>query len=273
MVSNLFGTLARARIILGEPLDSPPTDRVEVDPGRLLQSPLSLLGRCVGRSGTCGRGTSPRVRPWPTRTSIGRSAATAIVARRRRRVHHFAAGLYRGPRASPACALQPGHVSDTTFRGPILSRTRKSDCTIKFIVASACITRPQLAQGRAAAGERLCRWLAGHESAAVMPLPEGMTRIVVRRSLGRPADRHDSRHGDLPIYAEADFTSPAQSSLVAACPRVHSAIIWAITAWRTNTRCCKRRARLSPSRRDLAVHRRGPSAAGRHGFRPIDPRA
>ena len=34
-----------------------------------------------------------------------------------------------------------------------------------------------------------------------------------------------------------------------------------------------RRARLPSPRRDLAVYRGGPAAAGRHGVRPIDPRA
>ena len=64
MVSNLFGTLPRARAILGEPLER--VRRLIELRGRAaagLTSPLGIILRPPGDCGTCGPATSAAGRP------------------------------------------------------------------------------------------------------------------------------------------------------------------------------------------------------------------
>ena len=75
--------------------------------------------------------------------------------------------------------------------------------------------------------------------AAVMPLPEGLSELALRRGARRAARADDPRGRTACRFMPRPISaSPARSIRIAACPRDRSAITWATTAWRTIFRCC-----------------------------------
>ena len=93
---------------------------------------------------------------------------------------------------------------------------------------------------RAAAGERVRRRAAGDDGGRGHAAARGDERTGLRRRVG-PAARADDlprrancRSTPRPISASRGYHRPE----AAASPRGPSAIIWAITAWRTISRCC-----------------------------------
>ncbi len=125
-----------------------------------------------------------------------RPAAAAILARRRRSVYHAAAGLHRRCRAARPAALEPRHVSHPTLRRAVPAGRAKSACTIKSIAASACITPRPIRGGEPLRVNIFVGGTPAMTLAAVMPLPEGMSRTRLRRRAGRPSHSDDRRGGD-----------------------------------------------------------------------------
>ena len=141
MVSNLFGTIERARYIFRDSLDSVrQLVEMKIDPRPVLKKPSKWLG--IARSGWT---TQPKfVGGGPVlenQTTIDAIAATQVLAARWRGVHHAAAGLYRGSGPAGLAAFELGHVSRAAFGRTVSNRTPRSGCTIRFIAASACIMR------------------------------------------------------------------------------------------------------------------------------------
>ena len=184
------------------------------------------------------RHVAPRAGAGRTRRPSANCRNFSLVARRRRSVHHLAAGLHGRPRAARLAAIESWRVSRAAFRRAISaergsrpalsnpSRHRRASC------------RGDSAR-RAAAGEYLRRRRAGDDRGR----GDAAARRIVGTWLCRRA-RRAARADDPPagrscrFMPKPIFASPARSIRIAACPRDRSAITWATTAWRTIFPCC-----------------------------------
>ena len=137
MVSNLFGTLERARFMFRHTL--PHVRRLialKVDPNEFWRQPFRAL-----RALPTAAHMRPRRRsdgPVLAQPLDDRSAAaTQIVAGRRRCVHHAAAGLLGRPRAAWACGSPTWACTACSCPVGNTPRTAKWGCTISCIAALA----------------------------------------------------------------------------------------------------------------------------------------
>ena len=202
MVSNLFGTMDRVRFIFRDYARQRAAAGRAEGRSRPAGPPTVASGRpAAARCGTCGRGACQSRPVLAHETTIDQLAAAAVVARRRRGVHHAAAGLHRRPRPAGLAALEPGHVPRAAFRRPVSSRTARSACTTRSIAASACITRRPFAAASRCAVNVFVGGPPAMSVAAVMPLPEGMSRAGLRRRAGAATAIADDR----PRRATADL--------------------------------------------------------------------
>ena len=176
-----------------------------------------------------------------------RIAAAQVVARRRRGVHHAAAGLHRGRRSPRLAALEPGHVSRAAFGRPVCSRTAKIGLHYQIhrgigVHHAAAIRRGEPLRVNIFVGGPPAMTLA-----AVMPLPEGMPELTFAGALRRGAACADrSAAGNCRSTPTPISASPARSIPNRNCPKARSAIIWATTAWRIRFPGAERREGVSP---------------------------
>ena len=218
----------------------PPPRRAEGRPARALQAPLALSRRAVRRRCTCCR---RRVRAGPilAHDDDARPAAAAPVAGRA-----TAGRSSRCRRSTPRTPTGPAGGSRTwactasSSRATSTSRTARSGCTTRSTAASASTTRR-----RSGAGEplRVNVFVGGPPAltlAAVMPLPEGLPELSVRRRARRAGGVRDGRARRRPADPRRRrFLHRRHGrSRRAASPKGRSAITSAITAWRTTSRCC-----------------------------------
>ena len=142
MVSNLFGTIDRARLHLSR-----------------YARRGSAAGRAEGRSRPAGAAALALRRP--AADAVAHAAAARRVAARCWRTRRRSIELPQlqswpddggafitlpqvyteDPDQPGLAALEPGHVSRAAFRRPVSAESRKSACTIRSIAASACIMR------------------------------------------------------------------------------------------------------------------------------------
>ena len=154
-----------------------------------------------------------RARSCAHETTIDQLPQLVVLAARRRRVRHAAAGLHRGRRPARLAALEPGHVPRAAFRRRSTRRTARSACTTRFIAASACTTRRRSARG---VPLRVNIFVGGPPAltlAAVMPLPEGLPELAFAGALGGrrvPLIDRPRRAADLPPTPTS--ASPARRS-------------------------------------------------------------
>ncbi|HEY1784631.1 MAG TPA: UbiD family decarboxylase [Pirellulales bacterium] len=205
MVSNLFGTLPRARSILGEPLERVRRlIELKSEPGLALRSPWDYLGAAWGLW-----------HMWPRRVASGPATTHEIALDELPQLQSW-------PLDGGAFITLPQVYTEDAARPGL----RHSNLGMYRIQLSGGQYRPnqevglhyQIHRGIAvhhaaalAKGEplRVNIFVGGSPAmtlAAVMPLPEGLSELSVGGALaGRRIDMID-RPGELPIYAEADFT-------------------------------------------------------------------
>ena len=124
MVSNLFGTLERARYLFRDTLDRVRRlIELKLDASAGAAPPDALPGRAAGRAAHAAAARGRRAGAGP-RDDDRPTAAVEVLAGRRRRVHHAAAGLHGGRRAAGADAVEPGHVSRPAVRRPVRAEPR-----------------------------------------------------------------------------------------------------------------------------------------------------
>ena len=104
-------------------------------------------GRRPGRPGA----PRPRkVRSGPVlahETTLDQLPQLKCWPRRRRGLHHAAAGLHRGPRRPGAGTLEPGHVPRADLRRPVRAGPSRSGCTTSSTAGSAgTMRRPSAAR-------------------------------------------------------------------------------------------------------------------------------
>ena len=205
MVSNLFGTMDRVRYLFRDSLEKLKRLRHAARrPGRRAPPAAAVSRRLLvglvrpAAAGEVGRRDG-------VRDHVGPVAATEVVARRRRGVHHVAAGVHRRSRRSRLCAVELGDVSRADFRRARLAELRGRDCTTRSIAALRSTMRPPC--GAASCCGYTSSWAAppAMTVAAVMPLPEGMSELAFAGMLGRRRVPMFCRPGKLPVYAAADF--------------------------------------------------------------------
>ena len=205
MVSNLFGTLSRARMILGEPLERVRRlIELKSEPALALRAPWDYLGAAWGLW-----------HMWPRRVGTGPAVT-----------HEIAVGdlpqLVSWPRDGGAFITLPQVYTEDPAR-PGLRHSNLGMYRIQISGGQYETNREvglhyQIHRGigvhhaAALAGGKPLRvnvFVGGAPAmtlAAVMPLPEGLSELAVGGALaGRRIDMID-RPGELPIYAEADFT-------------------------------------------------------------------
>ncbi len=210
MVSNLFGTLPRARAILGEPLDRVRRlIELKSEPGRwLLRLAAQLSGGGNGDFGICGPGrvasgpchrtaddarsaSFPQLQSWPL--DGGAFITLPLVYTEdaaRPGLRHSNLGMYR-------IQLSGGQYQANQEVG--LHYQIHRGIAVHHAAALAQLDKPL----------RVNIFVGGAPAmilAAVMPLPEGMSELSVGGALaGRRIEMID-RPDALPIYAQADFT-------------------------------------------------------------------
>ena len=146
MVSNLFGTMERARFMFRDSLERVRRlVELKIDPTAALRRPLQLCRRCADGAGDAAAVGRPRRRDGERDDDLAVAAAGEL-AGRRRGVHHAAAGLHRGRARAGLAAVEPGHVPRAAFRRRSTSRIARSACTTRFTAGSACITRRRFAR-------------------------------------------------------------------------------------------------------------------------------
>ena len=167
--------------------------------GRPAAAPAAVPGlRRRGRPGTPGRSGPHRARCWPTKPR-STNCRNSFVARRRRRLHHAAAGLHRGPRTPRAWRTRTWAC--TACRFPAASTSPTSEVGLHYQIHRGIGVHHAAAMRR---GEqlRVNVFVGGPPAmtvAAVMPLPEGMSELAFAGVLGRPP-----RADDLPARRAAD---------------------------------------------------------------------
>ena len=117
MVSNLFGTIDRARYLFRDTLDGVRRlVELKVDPAEALRHPLNAARARYRPRGRCVRSSSARTGDGTHGHDLG-TAAAPVLARRRRRVHHAAAGLHRRRRRARAGAVRTSACTACSSRG------------------------------------------------------------------------------------------------------------------------------------------------------------
>ena len=243
---------------------------LKLDPAAALKHPGQLLSARQGPRSPCSAPGSrgpilaerikisdlPRVQAWP---------------RRRRAIHYTAASLHRRSRSARLASLEPGHVSRATW----WQFCPNAEVGLHYQIHRGIGVHHAAAIRR---GERLrvSVFVGGTTAmtvAAVMPLPEGLSGVVVCRSL-RPgiASRWSACRVHPTLYAEADFCLTGYIDPHRLLPEGPFGDHLGYYAWRMTFRCYASTSVL-PARSDLALYRGRPSTAGRYDVRRIHSRA
>jgi 4-hydroxy-3-polyprenylbenzoate decarboxylase len=205
MVSNLFGTLPRARAILGEPLERVRRlIELRSEPQLALRSPWDYLGATWGLW-----------HMWPRRVGSGPAMAHQIALDQLPQLQSWpldGGAFITLPLVYTEDAARPGlrHSNLGMYRIQISGGQYQPNLEVglhyQIHRGIAVHHAAALAQGQPL---RVNIFVGGSPAmtlAAVMPLPEGLSELSVGGALaGRRIDMID-RPGELPIYAEADFT-------------------------------------------------------------------
>ena len=267
MVGNLFGTIQRTRYLFRDTLDGAAADGIQDRSGRAPAAAAAAFATTHGawsaaaaRPQRAGAGMHDNDRP---------AAAIEVLAGRRRPVHHAAAGLHRRPRsARPPCPLEPGHVSRATVRQPL--RAAIAEVGLHYQIHRG-IGVHHAAAMRTGEPLRVNIFVGGPPAmtvAAVMPLPEGMSRTGFAGALGGRARADDpARPAQLPIYAEADFCITGTVEPERQLPEGPFGDHLGYYSLAHDFPCCRVEQVYHRPRCDLAVHGRRPAAAGRHDVR------
>ena len=93
-----------------------------------------------------------RRRCWPSRPRIDRLAAIEVLARRRRPLHHPAAGLHRGPGPAGPGPLEPGHVSRAAWPAGNTSTNREVGPALPDSSAASAPIMPPPSAARSGCG-------------------------------------------------------------------------------------------------------------------------
>jgi 4-hydroxy-3-polyprenylbenzoate decarboxylase len=205
MVSNLFGTLARARAILGEPHEQVrKLIELKSDPGRLLRSPLAYLGAATGAW-----------HMWPRRVASGPAVANEISVGDLPQLQSWpldGGAFITLPLVYTEDVARPGlqHSNLGMYRiqlsGGQYQPNREVGLHYQIHRGIAVHHAAALAQGKPLRVNIFVGGSPAMSLAAVMPLPEGMSEISIGGALaGRRIEMID-RPDSLPIYGQADFT-------------------------------------------------------------------
>ena len=186
MVCNLFGTMERMRYLFRDSLESlRRLVELSADPADVLRRPrlylqapwwaLQCRPKRVRRGPVLEKETSidqlPQLKCWP------KDGGAYIT---------LAASLYGRSRSARPGPFQPGHVPRADLRRTVRAQRRRSGCTTRSIAAlgihhAAALRRKEKL--------RLNVFVGGPPAmmvAAVMPLPEGMSELRLRRPLEPP---------------------------------------------------------------------------------------
>ncbi|HEX4142494.1 MAG TPA: UbiD family decarboxylase [Pirellulales bacterium] len=205
MVSNLFGTLPRARSILGEPLERVRRlIELRSEPQRALRSPSEYLGAAWGLW-----------HMWPRRVAGGPATAHQITLDQLPQLQSWpldGGAFITLPLVYTEDAARPGlrHSNLGMYRiqlsGGQYRPNQQVGLHYQIHRGIAVHHAAALAQGQPLKVNVFVGGSPAMALAAVMPLPEGMSELSVGGALaGRRIDMIDSP-GALPIYSEADFT-------------------------------------------------------------------
>ena len=232
MLGNLFGTIERMRYLFRDTLE---TVRrlvaLQVDPSELLRRPrlyseAAVDGvACPAAAGLAraGAGLADHHRP---------TAAVEVLARRRRHLYH-PPQVYTEDPERPGLARSNLGMYRVQLRGGQYAANREVGLHYQMhrgIGAhhAAAIRRKERLRVNVFVGGPPAMTVA-----AVMPLPEGISELGLRRHPGRARVPMICRPQKLPIHAEADFCIIGHLDPAGNCPRGPSAITWATTAWGT----------------------------------------
>ena len=145
MVSNLFGTIDRARFMFRDTLERVRRlVELKIDPTAGFRRPLRYAGvplsalatvpRFVSRGDVTANETT--ISQLPQQVSWPDDGGAFITLPQ----------VYTEDVAARLAAFEPGHVSHSAFRRAVRAATAKSACTIKFSARSASITRRRSAR-------------------------------------------------------------------------------------------------------------------------------
>ena len=192
MVSNLFGTIERARFLFRDTLESV---------RRAIELKIDPAGACERRCATLAAPlTAWRMQP-EARAPAGRSSrarrrsancrSLQCWPRRRRRVHHAAAGLHRGRRPARHGGTRTWACTACSF--PAATYEPDREVGLHYQIHRGIGVHHAAAMRR---GEplRVNIFVGGPPAmtlAAVMPLPEGMPELTFAGALARPAHSAD----------------------------------------------------------------------------------
>ena len=276
MVSNLFGTLERARFLFRDTLEAVRRlVELKVDPGAFWRRPWRYLG--VPR--TALHMLPRRVRGGPVLAHA--DAPSSELPQLRCWPHDGGAfvtlpQVYTEDPDRPGWrALEPRHVPRAAVRRRTTSPTARSGCTTRSTAASACTTRRRSA---AASRFRVNVFVGGPPAmtlAAVMPLPEGLPELAFAGALGGRRVRLASADAATACrsHAEADFCIVGTVDPTARKPEGPFGDHLGYYSLAHDFPVLKVEQVYHRDGRDLAVHGRRPAAAGGHHVRRADPRA
>ena len=274
MVSNLFGTMERARFMFRDTLDAVRRlVELKVDPGAAGPAAVAHARTAARRCGTCGRGACRRGPVLAHETTIDQLPQLQSWP-------DDGGAFITLPQVYTEDADRPGwrHSNLGMYRVQLSGGQYRAEREVGLhyqihrgigVHHAAAIRR----------GEplRVNIFVGGPPAmsvAAVMPLPEGLPELAFAGALGRPphsdrsAARASCRSTPRPIFA-----SPARSIPSRKLPEGPFGDHLGYYSLAHDFPGAARRAGHAPAGRDLAVHRRRPAAAGRHDVRPVDPRA
>ena len=237
MVSDLFGTIERARYLFRDTLDAVRRAiELKIDPGlafrrplRYWKTPLTALGmlpKKVSRGAVEEREIAidrlPQLVSWPDDGGAFITLPQVYTENvEQPGIMHSNLGMYR-------VQLSGGQYEPNREIGLHYQIHRGIGVHHAAAVRQGEPFRVNIFVGGAPA----------MTLAAVMPLPEGMSELTFAGALAGRRIRMICRGNELPAYADADFcirgvVDPEKSS-----PKGRSAITWATTVWRTIFPCC-----------------------------------
>ena len=189
MVSNLFGTLERARFLFRDTLEAVRRlVELKVDPGGVLAAPVALPAACrctalahAAAAGARRAGAGPRRRRFASCRSCKcwpRDGGPFVTLPQ----------VYtEDPDRPGLAALEPGHVPRAALGQPVRSRDREVGLHYQIHRGIGVHHAAAIRRGRAVAGERLRRRPAGDDAGRGDAAAGGDARAGLRRRARRPA--------------------------------------------------------------------------------------